>query len=203
MLAAGEIQVWRVRLDRLDESWLPAASPEEEARAARFHAAPDGLRYLLSHRALRAALGRLAGGPLEFAAMERGKPYLPGFPELKFSLSHSGEMALIAAAPGVEVGADIERVRAVPDCESIAERFFPPSEAAAFAAAGRDREREFFRRWTRIEAMLKARGVGLYGAGREIEGEWTVGEIAVPGEGDYCAAVAAVSPGMRIVVEDL
>jgi 4'-phosphopantetheinyl transferase len=103
-------------------------------------------------------------------------------------------MALIAVALEVEVGVDVERLRPLPEYAAIAERFFPPSERPVLD------ERDFFRRWTRIEAALKARGVGLYGAGAELEGPWTVREIdAGPG---YAAAVAAAGEGLTVVVHD-
>jgi 4'-phosphopantetheinyl transferase len=144
--------------------------------------------------ALRAILGSETSAPLEFAVAEKGKPYLPGAPEVKFNLSRSHEMALIAVALGVEVGVDVERLRPLPEYAAIAERFFPPSERGVLD------ERDFFRRWTRIEAALKARGVGLYGAGAELEGPWTVEEIdAGPG---YAAAVAAAGEGITVVVHD-
>jgi 4'-phosphopantetheinyl transferase len=202
MLIPGEVAVWRVRLDDPRLAALPAPSAGEESHAERFHSGAARERYLLAHRALRAILGRATGVPLDFAATEKGKPYLPGAPQLKFSLSRSHGMALIALALDVDVGVDVERLRHIAEYGAIAERFFPPSEAAAFAdtpPAGR--ERDFFRRWTRVEAMLKARGVGLYGAGAELDGEWTVREIEAC-EG-YAGAVAASAGGMRVVVEDL
>ncbi|MBZ5585927.1 MAG: 4'-phosphopantetheinyl transferase superfamily protein [Acidobacteriia bacterium] len=107
----------------------------------------------------------------------------------------------MAAARDVDVGVDVERRRPIPEYEAIAERFFPPSQWRAFARnpAG-DRERDFFRRWTRLEAMLKARGIGLYGAGIEQGGQWTVHEIDA-GE-NYAAAVAATAKGMQLRVHD-
>jgi 4'-phosphopantetheinyl transferase len=202
MLKGGEVTVWRVRLDDPRPEGLPAPSPSEEARAARFHTGAARERYLRAHAALRAILARATSAPLDFAATEKGKPYLSGAPELRFSLSRSHGMALIGVALEVDVGVDVERLRPIAEYEAIAERFFPPGEAAAFAetpAAGR--EGDFFRRWTRVEAMLKARGVGLYGAGAELGGDWTV--EAIGGCEGYAAAVAAASDGMRVVVEDL
>jgi len=89
----------------------------------------------------------------------------------------------------------------VPDHSQIAERFFPPSELAALVAVPEAcREREFFRRWTRMEAMLKANGVGLFGLGTEINGDWTLEEIDA-GEG-FVATVAAVGAGMQVVMKE-
>jgi 4'-phosphopantetheinyl transferase len=145
-----------------------------------------------AHEALRTILETVTGAPVEFAVAEKGKPYLPGAPEVRFNLAHSHDLALIAVALGVDVGVDIERLRPLPEYAAIAERFFPPSERE-----GLD-ERDFFRRWTRIEAKLKARGVGLYGAGAELGGDWTVESIDA-GEG-FAAAVAVERAAMRVVV---
>jgi 4'-phosphopantetheinyl transferase len=205
MLIPGQVTVWRVRLDDPQPDGFPTPSAGEEARADRFHTASVRQRYLRAHRALRAILARVTGAPLDFAATEKGKPYLPAAPELRFSLSRSHGMALIGVALEVDVGVDVERLRPITEYRDIAERFFPPSEAVAFAETPpAAREREFFRRWTRVEAMLKARGVGLYGAGVELEGDWTTGEIdMVDGYESYTGAVAAACGGMRVMVEDL
>jgi len=200
VLSPGEALVWRVSLDSLQVDSLPPASPAEEARAGRFATESLRQRYLRSHRALRKVLSGLTAAPLEFAAHKYGKPYLPAAPELRFSLSHSDSMALIGASLDVDIGVDIERLRDLRQAEAIAARFFPPSEAAALAAAP-DPGHEFFLRWTRIEAMLKARGDGLYGAGAEIAGDWTVEQIEASAE--FTAAVAVAKSGMRIAVTDI
>lgn len=193
-MSAGGITVWMVRLDELDVGALPPAREDDLARAARFHSGETGRRYLCAHRALAAIVGE---GPLALGA--HGKPYLRETPGLKFSLSRSGELALVAVSGAADVGVDIERVRRVPEHEQIAQRFFPPSEAAELALEPEPRrEREFLRRWTRIEARLKALGVGLYGAGAEFEGEWTVEDVdAGP---DFAAAVAAPRAGLAVQV---
>ena len=202
MLKAGQVTVWRVRLDGPCIGALPALSAGEESRAARFCSSAARERYLRAHGALRVILSHATGVPLDFAENEKGKPYLPGAPEVKFNLSRSHGMALVAVALDVDVGVDVERLRPIAEYQAIAERFFPPSQAAAFAETPAvARELDFFRRWTQIEAMLKARGVGLYGAGAELDGDWTVSPVG--GFEDYAAAVAATRGGMRVVVEDL
>lgn len=188
----GEAHIWRVRIDQVD---TPPPTPGELARAGRFRFERQKQQYLRSHGALRAILGKLTDARLDFAVAEAGKPYLPGAPHLKFNLSHSGEMALVGVALDVEIGVDIECVRTLSNYTATAERFFPPSEAADVAD-----ERDFFRRWTRIEAALKARGVGIYAAGTELAGPWTVEEIDVGTE--YAAAVALPETGIQIAVHD-
>lgn len=197
----GEIHVWRIRLDELRLDGMPAPTAGEAARAARFLTEEARARYLKAHAAQRTILGGLTDARLDFALHEKGKPYLPAAPELRFNLTHSRGMALVAAALDVDVGVDVEWLRPVPEHRAIAERFFPPTEAAALdSVPAEDRERDFFRRWTRFEAMLKALGVGLYGAGAAIPGEWTIEEIDAGQE--FVAAVAAPHGGLRIAVHD-
>jgi hypothetical protein len=105
-------------------------------------------------------------------------------------------MELVGVALDIENGVDLEGIPPLSDYAAIAERFFPPSEAANVAD-----ERDFFRRWTRVEAVLKARGVGIYAAGTEPAGEWTIAEIdAGPA---HAAAVALPRNEMAIIVHDL
>jgi 4'-phosphopantetheinyl transferase len=185
------IDVWRVDLDH---AIVPPPTPGEAARAARFATAELQHRYLTAHGALRAILGRMTTARLEFALLEKGKPYLPLTPELRFNLSRSHDRALIAVSCDVEVGVDIERIRPIPNYAEVANRFFPPDEDQPVDEA------DFFRHWTRIEALLKARGVGLYGAGAPIDGDWTVEEID-GGEG-FAGAVAAAGTGQQVTLHD-
>jgi 4'-phosphopantetheinyl transferase len=189
----ANVDVWVVPLGA-GRHWLPP-TPAEAQQAARLVSEPLRRRYLRSHAALRAILGTYTSAPLDFAIAEHGKPYLPELPDLQFNLSHSHDMALVAVTRGIAIGVDVERFRPLQECMGIAERFFPPMEAAALAAVPPEgREVEFFHLWTRIEAKLKARGIGLYGAGQELDGEWTVIPIEVGP--DYSAAVAANCAGL-------
>ena len=185
------IEVWRVHLDA---AAVPPPTPGEAARAARFATEELARRYLAAHGAMRAILGRFTAAPLEFALLEKGKPYLPLSPEVRFNLAHSHDRALIAVSLQVEVGVDLERIRPMRNYLAVAGRFFPPGEAEP------EDETDFFRRWTRVEALLKARGVGLYGAGVPLSGEWTVQNVDA-GEG-FAGAVAAVGPPVAVRMHD-
>jgi 4'-phosphopantetheinyl transferase len=138
--------------------------PSERARMARFLMAADRRRFLAAHAGLRILLGAaLACAPasLTFVANPYGKPALPER-ELEFSLSHSGAVALVGLTAGAEIGIDVEQIRPIEERESLAARYFHPSEAAALALLD-DAQREigFFRTWTRKEAYVKALGLGL------------------------------------------
>jgi 4'-phosphopantetheinyl transferase len=69
---------------------------------------------------------------------------------------------LVAVSRAGEIGADAERIDPQVKHEAIARRFFAAEETAALAACSpADRERAFFRCWTRKEALVKALGDGL------------------------------------------
>src|SRR5947209_19706822 len=105
------VSVWRVRLDDVT---VPSPIAGELARAARIRSPQGAERYLKSHAALRDILSRYTTARLDFALREHGKPYLPLAPEVRFNLSHSHEMALVAVAIDREVGVDIEKLRPMP-----------------------------------------------------------------------------------------
>jgi 4'-phosphopantetheinyl transferase len=188
MLNPGEVHVWRVRLNRGE---VPPPTGAEAERAARFLTPTLRRRYLRAHAALRAILGSVTAAPLEFAVREKGKPYLEWAPEIRFNLAHSREMALVAVARDVEVGVDIERIRPLAEYSAIAQRYFPQGYTAPAGV------RDFFRHWTRFEALLKAHGAGLYGAGTRPPGVWSVTEIDA---GPRFAAALAVEGPLPAVI---
>lgn len=166
-----EVHVWAAPLDLPSSAMselLGALSPEESARARRFHALRDRERYIVAHGALRDILGRyisLAPVDVRLCAAPGGKPALapvaPG-QHLAFNLSHSYELALIAVGSGRQLGVDVERIRAEAPGEAIAERFFASAETAMLRALPPEaRLAAFFAGWTRKEAYSKARGDGL------------------------------------------
>ena len=81
---------------------------------------------------------------------------------LRFNLAHSHELALYAFTRGREIGVDIEYLRALPDADQIADRFFSARENATLQALPASQRRQaFFNCWTRKEAYIKAIGKGL------------------------------------------
>jgi 4'-phosphopantetheinyl transferase len=141
-----------------------ALSLEERQRAARFQFPEHATRFRLRHVALRSILARYVEQPpweIELVTDARGKPRLAGDASVRFNLSHTGDVALLAVAP-MELGIDVETVRVDLPVEDIA-RFFTQVERETLreASPGEARARAFFRLWTRKEAVLKADGSGL------------------------------------------
>jgi 4'-phosphopantetheinyl transferase len=171
ILLPGDLQLWRVELDRppaTTELLAECLSPEERGRAERFVRQTDRRQFIVSHAAVRSILGKcldVAPERVEMTIRPGGKPELTpaaGAPPLRYSLSHSEGLAMVALTLGREVGIDVERVRPSLDVANIVERYFAPGERAAWRALPEcQRLAAFFRCWTRKEAYLKARGVGL------------------------------------------
>ncbi|MBX3611466.1 MAG: 4'-phosphopantetheinyl transferase superfamily protein [Hydrogenophaga sp.] len=163
----GNVDLWLIDLgdppaEGADDRWL---SPQERARAARFHFPRDAHRYRRSHQALRELLGRHLECPpesLQFAEGAHGKPVLtsPGAPP--FNLSHSGRWALLGIGAETPVGVDIEVERPLDDLLTLARQNFSQTEFNSLLATPADaRMVTFYRCWSRKEACLKALGSGL------------------------------------------
>ena len=113
---------------------------------------------------LREILSRyldLAPAALRFDHNAYGKPSVAGA-GLHFNVSHSGDWAMLAVSAEQEVGIDIERIDPSFVQEQIPERFFSPREVAQLRSLPPSEQTgAFFRCWTRKEAYIKARGLGL------------------------------------------
>ena len=170
-LTHDDVHVWRVALEvhegvvRQLEDRLAA---DEQLRADRFQFAQDRRRFVVRRGVLRAVLGWYLGTRperLRFECNRHGKPSLAGqtgVRPIRFNLAHSADLAVIAVTHGREVGVDVERLDARVDSLEIAERFFSPREAAALRGRSPSAQtRAFFHCWTRKEAYLKARGMGV------------------------------------------
>ena len=101
-------------------------------------------------------------GAIAFSTSEHGKPHLDGGSTIRFNLSHSRNIALLAVCDGFDVGVDVEFMRPITD--DIAGRFFSSAENAALKALPEeDRLPSFYACWTRKEAFLKGLGTGIGG----------------------------------------
>lgn len=120
---------------------------------------------------------------------EHGKPYTEGF--CCFSISHTGSIWAVLFADH-ECGLDIQLERKC-DIKAISERFFAAQDAAMITSA-----EDFFRIWTRREALVKALGSTVADTDLPaVSGEtaefgdrrFSIRDICIPGMSDLYAAV--------------
>lgn len=120
---------------------------------------------LLRHAFLQAGFGRDVWEQAEIGRGAYGKPYIKGFCDFQYGLSHSGEW-VVCAADRVPVGIDLQEMK--PWKMTLAKRFYHEKEydrLLALGGAGPVRQtEEFYSMWTAKESAVKLNGRGI-GAG--------------------------------------
>jgi len=194
-LRAGEVHVWRASLAESDPEELgDALSPAEWMRARRFHFERDRVRFICGRGLLRHILGRylaLVPHDLRFVEGPHGKPELAGASSsLRFNLSHSDDLMLLAVTHTRAVGIDLELMRDNMPVETLADYYFEPEAAWGLRLLPpAQRIWKFYELWTSAEARLKAHGAGIAHGLRILEPDrWSLLKLT-PAEG-YAATLA-------------
>jgi 4'-phosphopantetheinyl transferase len=174
----GIVDVWHADLTAAQNRFDDLLCAQEHERARQMLSERKRQLWIGSRAVLRALLGRyLDRDPreLRFTLGPHGKPALhqeaaegADPPDLRFNLSHSGDLVLVAVTAGREVGVDIEHAR---------ERYTA----------------SFLRAWVAREAAVKCHGTGLGAphADAFAAGLWSTGLDA----GDGAVAAVAVQGG--------
>lgn len=168
-LASTEIHIWEFPLTISDSelnAYTTLLSEDERIRASRFRFERDARRFTVARASVRSILGGYTGSAardLRFAYSHYGKPSLSGVTaDIRFNVSHSGDLAMLAVVRGREVGVDVETIRVEVETDKLAERYFSLHERESLRAIpNHERVSAFFRCWTCKEAFLKAQGLGL------------------------------------------
>lgn len=201
-LTSGEVHSWGVSLDVSAETYARLESTlacDERSRSARFRFERDRRRFIVARGALRELLARslaISPGQIRFVYNAFGKPRLsPEFGNLRFNLSHSADLALVALARDAEIGVDVEYVRADAEYGEIARQFLSAAEVEQLNTTQPDLRMEtFFRCWTRREACAKAAGEGF--AMFDSPDEWSLYNLE-PAPG-YVGALAVARGDWRV-----
>lgn len=125
--------------------------------------ASDAAARATVHSTLRRELARkvgVAADALLFCKGPHGKPALLNH-RLAFNISRRGGLALIAVAPSGHVGVDLEQITPLIEQDAISAMFHPAEQAHLLALPRARRRAGFFHIWTRKEAVVKVRGIGL------------------------------------------
>jgi 4'-phosphopantetheinyl transferase len=166
-ITAGEVDVWRLRLDLEDPAGALRATlaADERDRAGRMHSRLDGARYAIGRASVRAVLARYlatAAGDLHFRYEPLGRPILVPTTDLSFSLAHSGGLGVLAVAWGRAVGIDLEALAAAVEIADVADRYLPAGRVAAIRSGSLEAQaQEWVGLWTEVEACAKLDGRGL------------------------------------------
>ncbi|QNI03774.1 4'-phosphopantetheinyl transferase superfamily protein [Halomonas sp. SH5A2] len=158
------LEVWCLTLDLsapIADGDYRLLSPGEWQRAQRLRHHADVVRAVATRAALRRLLSAhtgIAPERLVFTRNAYGKPELEGIDGPVFNVSHSGDAALIALAPGGAVGVDIERRRPEAELAPLYGLVLSPSEQCDQISGV---ELPFMERWVIKEAVLKTLGLGI------------------------------------------
>lgn len=191
--------VWQASLvadPQLESHLLSILTAAERARRERLQQPEDRQRFLTGRGLLRLLLGahwKIPAARVELGSGAAGKPFLlpaAAAPALHFNVAHSGKIVLLAFHRTHEVGVDVEEIRPANDLAALARRVFAPDEFRGWLQLDpAEQPAAFYQEWTRHEARLKARGVGLAGeSGTAAETRLTCSDLAMPA--GYHGAVA-------------
>lgn len=193
-LALGDdsVHIWLASLrDAAAEEFEKIISPDERAKAGRFRFSAHGRQFIVGRGILRVILGRYLEMKPERIVFEYnpyGKPAVGGKlrSEIKFNLSHSGDLAIYAFSRRREIGVDIESIQAFSIDEQMAAQCLTPREIEFLNILPENlRVQFFFNCWTRKEAYLKARGKGLSFPANQIETLFSQKASLMPGENEW------------------
>ena len=92
---------------------------------------------------------------------KNGKPYIIGN-KIRFNVTHSGTVTMIAFDKSREIGIDVEEIKFFSEWQSLAMDLFGYTDVMDITSLSRDlRIYGFYRKWTQYESMGKAVGCGL------------------------------------------
>lgn len=192
-LAPGKTFVWFTAVNSVSDplilaEFLSLLSAEEQRQHQAFHFDTDRHLYLVAHALLRTSLSQYSEvqpASWTFSCGKFGRPEIdvsvPVNELIRFNLSHTSGLAACAIARDVDIGIDVECLDRRTSCESIASRFFSPTEFEQLTKLPEaERQRRFLEYWTLKEAYIKACGMGLsmpldsFCFYRDASGEWRI-----------------------------
>ncbi len=161
--ASHQVHIWLMPV-RNSEPFLKFLTEAEIQRANKFRVQTARDQFVVARAALRVLLNRyfqLESPTIQFKINQYGKPFLE-HPNIFFNVSHSYDWVLIGLSQEMDLGVDIEKMRSDIDLPKLAERFFSKKEVSFFNQLPEAQKAiGFFNAWTRKEAYIKARGMGL------------------------------------------
>lgn len=171
-LQRGIVDIWLCQADTVKDKFdyfRSLLSVEEQARAQRFKLEIHRNRFIMSHGFKRSVLAKylsIEPAHIQFQSGEKGKPSLIAVDDdqqdIKFNLSHTQDITLLALSRDTELGIDIEYMDRKTEWAEICQRFFTDPEQQALFKLDKEKQKSaFYQLWTRKEAYMKVLGSGL------------------------------------------
>ena len=149
-------------------------SIEERDKCERFYFEKDQHSYLVSHAFLRKVLSSycdVLADEWRFTCNRYGKPDISAdirCPPMKFNLSHTDGMSVVAVTLNAACGVDVENITRRSKMLAVAERMFAEAEVNVLRSCDdSNMQASFFDYWTLREAYVKAIGTGLGGSSKD------------------------------------
>ena len=167
-LSEADLHVWIVTVPAPTAvaNLAKILSPDEAARAERYHNPDSAATFIVARAMLRKLLAEyLATIPssIRFAYSTTGRPSVE-YPrtDIDFSIAHSANAILIGATRCRCLGVDIEYISPTFDFSEVVASSFGQEEQKILESV-RDSQRRslFFTLWTAREALAKVSGAGL------------------------------------------
>jgi 4'-phosphopantetheinyl transferase len=159
MAGAGKVDIWQIELDRVPVTLQQNLSALDLREAARIVSAGEREVFLKVRCALRSILAqylRCADDAMEFEQQAGGLGLASPSSLIRFNLSHSENLLLVAVTFARQVGIDVEFMRADLPFETLADYYFDPRDAHRLRHLGHsDRMRHFYQEWTSSEASRR------------------------------------------------
>ncbi|MDC8004709.1 4'-phosphopantetheinyl transferase superfamily protein [Aureisphaera galaxeae] len=144
--------------DDLLKRFLPSFPREYQERVLKYRRWQDAQLSILGRLLLRYGLQQHNyAGEGEIFYNEYNKPFLKD-KDIKFNISHSGDIVVCAITDVCDIGVDIEIMGEI-NVQDF-QKQMTPSEWTKICSAS-DKQTAFYDYWTQKEATLKANGMGL------------------------------------------
>lgn len=167
-LASNNLILIKAYTDKLlEEKLLPYLTKEEIIKSKDYKSEIAKINYLVSRAILNLVLKCLLEKEIDDLIVKRdknNKPYLENTIGLKFNISHTDGLVLLAFFKR-EVGVDVEKINYKFEFKDILENCFTKDEIINID----NNIISFYRYWTAKEAYLKCDGIGLIRNLKEIE----------------------------------
>ena len=153
------------------ETWLPLADghKREQLQSMRRQVANISLVGILLAKYAIHTKWNIPIDQIRFGIGSHGKPYVIGYEQVHFNISHSDNIC-ICAVDDMPIGIDIQKMK---PCrfDFIAKRFFTQKEQERYIMEGKN-QTAFYRMWTKRESVGKYLGAGFHYKPKDDTSDW-------------------------------